>query len=79
MKNDREKFKNEFKKRLYKFVLDLIKFANTFDRRDPIFKVISEQLIDSGTGAISNYSESTNYKFKERLPIIFTTVLSVVL
>lgn len=58
MKNDKEKFKNEFKGRLYRFVLDLIKFVDSLDRRDPTSRVISEQVIDSGTGILSNYSEA---------------------
>jgi len=58
MKNDKEKFKNEFKARIYKFVLELIKFVDGLDKRDPTCRVISEQVIDSGTGIISNYSET---------------------
>ena len=58
MKNDKEKFKNEFKKRLYFFVLNLIKFVDSLDKRDATCRVISEQLIDSGTGILSNYSEA---------------------
>lgn len=58
MKNDKEKFKNEFKNRLYLFVLRLIKFVDSLDKRDPTCRVISEQLIDSGTGSLSNYLEA---------------------
>ena len=58
MKNDKEKFKKEFKTRIYKFVLELIKFVDGLDKRDPTCRVISEQVIDSGTGIISNYSEA---------------------
>ncbi len=58
MKNDKEKFKKEFKKRLYSFILKHIAFVDTLDRRDPTCRVISEQLIDSGTGMLSNYLEA---------------------
>lgn len=58
MKNDKEKFKNEFKKRLYNFVLRLITFIDKLDKRDPTCRVISEQLVDSGTGMLSNYLEA---------------------
>lgn len=58
MKNDNDQFKKEFKKRLYLFVLLLIKFVDTLDKRDPTCRVISEQLIDSGTGMLSNYIEA---------------------
>ena len=51
-------FKKEFKRRLYKFVLRLIKFVDSLDKRDPTCRVVSEQLIDSGTGMLSNYLEA---------------------
>jgi len=58
MKNDREKFKNEFKRRIYNFVLHLITFVDKLPKKDPVCRVISEQVIDSGTGMISNYIEA---------------------
>jgi len=58
VKNDKENFKNEFKKRLYKFVLTLITLVDALDKRDPTCRVVSEQLIDSGTGMLSNYMEA---------------------
>ncbi|MGB9706501.1 MAG: four helix bundle protein [Microgenomates group bacterium] len=58
MKNDKEKFKNEFKKRIYRFVLELIAFVDTLPKNDSACRVISEQMIDSGTGIISNYIEA---------------------
>ncbi len=58
MKNDKEKFKKEFKKRLYEFILNLISFTDLLDYRDTTCKVVKEQLIDSGTGILSNYLEA---------------------
>ncbi len=58
MNSDKEKFKIDFKKRLYKFVLELIALIDTLDRRDATCRVISEQVIDSGTGMLSNYIEA---------------------
>jgi len=58
MKNDKEKFKNEFKRRIYRFVLDLIAFIDKLPKNDPVCRVVSEQVIDSGTGIISNYIEA---------------------
>lgn len=57
MQNDKEKFKKEFKIRLYKFVLRLIKFIGTLDMRDPVCRVISDQLTRSGTGILGTYIE----------------------
>ncbi len=58
MQNDNSNFKNEFKKRLYKFVLKLIKFIDTLSK-DPVSKIISDQLIRSGTSILGNYIEAT--------------------
>lgn len=57
MQNDKEKFKNEFKERLYRFVLRLLKFIATIPRNS-ISIVIINQLIRSGTSILSNYIEA---------------------
>jgi four helix bundle protein len=64
VKNDKEKFKNEFKKRIYGFVLRLIAFTDRLPKNDPTCRVISEQMIDSGTGTISNYVEAQSASSK---------------
>lgn len=58
MENSKEKFKKEFKKRIYNFVLSLISFVDRLPKNDPVCRVISEQVIDSATGIISNYIEA---------------------
>jgi len=65
MKNDKEKFKKEFKSRIYIFVLSLIKFIDKLSKNDPACKVISEQVIDSATGIISNYTEAQTASSKK--------------
>mgnify|MGYP001606144396 CR=1 FL=1 len=57
MKNDNEKFKVEFKKRLYDWVLRLIRFIDTLSS-DSTSKVISNQLLRSGTSVLANYIEA---------------------
>ncbi|MBI4079534.1 MAG: four helix bundle protein [Candidatus Levybacteria bacterium] len=57
-KNDKDKFKKDFKRRLYHFILRLIKFVDSLDKRDATCRVITEQLVDSGTGMLSNYLEA---------------------
>ena len=57
MKNEKEKFKTEFKKRIYYWILRLIKFTDTLPK-DISSKIIASQLIDSGTGVGSNYIEA---------------------
>ena len=58
MKNDKVKFKIEFKKRLYQFVLDLIRFIDKLERKDSVCRVIIDQLLRSGTSILSNYVEA---------------------
>jgi len=57
MQNDKEKFKNEFKKRLYQFVLKLLKFINQLPRGD-VNRIMASQLIRSGTSILANYIEA---------------------
>jgi len=57
MKNEKEKFKSEFRKRVYNWILRLIKFTDTLPK-DISSRIIASQLIDSGTGVGSNYIEA---------------------
>lgn len=57
MQDDKLKFKYEFKQRLYKFVLRLIKFMGTLDSKDVVIRVISDQLTRSSCSILSNYIE----------------------
>ncbi len=58
MKNDKEKFKKEFRKRIFSFIVRLCKFVETLPKDDPVCRVISYQLIDSGTSLGSNHMEA---------------------
>lgn len=57
MSIERNEFKKLFKKRLYNFVLRLIKFLDSLPK-DHITQAIAAQLIRSGTSIIGNYIES---------------------
>lgn len=57
MQNDNANFKKEFKERLYKFVLRLLKFIGSLPKNS-ITAVIGNQLIRSGTSILSNYIEA---------------------
>jgi four helix bundle protein len=57
MQNNNLEFKKEFKNRLYRFVLRLLKFISSLPR-NPITKVIIDQLIRSGTSILANYIEA---------------------
>jgi len=56
MERNKEKFKNEFKKRLYSFTLRLIEFLDKLPN-DNVSKRIGDQLLRSGTSIIGNYIE----------------------
>ncbi len=56
MENDRAKFKNEYKKRLYNFVLKLIEFLDGLPK-DNVSKRLGDQLLRSGTSILGNYVE----------------------
>ena len=57
IKNDKEKFKKEFKLRIYNWSLDLVKLIDALSK-DSVSKVISNQLIRSGTSVGANYVEA---------------------
>jgi four helix bundle protein len=56
MQNDKEKFKKEFKRRLYSFTLKLIEFLDTL-AKDNVSKRLGDQLLRSGTSIVANYVE----------------------
>ncbi len=64
MQNDKSKVKNEFKNRLYAFVLDLIKFVESLPK-DGVTKVITDQLVRSGTSVIGNFTEGQSASSKK--------------
>jgi hypothetical protein len=66
MENDNVKFKNEFKKRLYNWVLRLIKFIDKLPQ-DSICKVLGKQLLRSGTSILANYIEANSASSKKIL------------
>jgi len=64
MQNDNAKFKNEFKKRLYNWVLRLIKFIDGLPK-DSVSEVIGKQLLRSGTSILANYIEAGSASSKK--------------
>ncbi|MBN1817540.1 MAG: four helix bundle protein [Sedimentisphaerales bacterium] len=56
MQNDKAKFKNDFKARLYNFVLKMISFLDSLPN-DNVSKRIGDQLLRSGTSILGNYIE----------------------
>ena len=71
MENDKVKFKNEFKKRLYKWVLRLIKFIDTLTK-GMVGEVMGKQLLRSGTSILANYIEANSASSKKDFINFFT-------
>ncbi len=57
-RKDNKTFSDEFKKRIYKFILRLIKFVETLPKNDDLCKSACDQLIRSGTSIGANYIEA---------------------
>jgi len=74
MQNDKSKFKDEFKKRLYKFVLKLIEFLDKLPK-DNVSNRIGDQLLRSGTGVIGNYIEGQAASSRKDFTNFFNTSL----
>ena len=71
MKNDNAKFKVEFKKRLYIFVLRLIKFIDKLPK-DSVCDIMGKQLLRSGTSVLANYVEANSASSKRDFINFFT-------
>jgi len=56
MQNDKEKFKEAFKRRLYTFTLKLIELLDKLPKDNVTYR-LSDQLLRSGTSILSNYIE----------------------
>ena len=57
MQNDKAKFKDDFKRRLYAFALKLIEFIDKLPK-DSVSYRLGDQLLRSGTSVIANYVEA---------------------
>jgi len=57
MENDKEKFKKEFKARVYKFILRLVRFVDTLSK-DMSSQIFAKQILRSGTSIGANYIEA---------------------
>ena len=71
MENDREKFKAEFRNRIYKWVLRLIDFIETLPR-SPAGQVMGRQLLRSGTSVLANYVEAGSASSRKDFINFFT-------
>src|SRR3989344_5309040 len=71
MENDSVRFKNEFKSRLYKWVLRLVKFNDSLGRGN-VNEVMGKQLLRSGTSVLANYVEANSASSRKDFINFFT-------
>jgi four helix bundle protein len=71
VQNDNTKFKNEFKKRLYCWVLRLIKFLDKLPKTS-VNDVMNKQLLRSGTSVLANYIEANSASSRKDFINFFT-------
>lgn len=71
MENDRAKFKNDFKKRLYEFVLHLVILIDKLPK-GMVTEVMGRQLLRSGTSILANYVEAHSASSKKDFINFFT-------
>jgi four helix bundle protein len=57
MQNDKENFKKEFKARVYRFILRLVKFIDKLPK-DTSSQIFAKQILRSGTSIGANYIEA---------------------
>ena len=74
MKNDNVKFKNEFKRRVYNWVLRLIGFIDKLPK-DSTCAVMGKQLLRSGTSVLANYIGANSASSKKDFINFFTHAL----
>ncbi|GAH88471.1 unnamed protein product [marine sediment metagenome] len=74
MQNDRVKFKNEFEGRVYRFALDVIRFADRLPA-EQISRIISAQLLRSTTSIGANVIEAQAASSRKDYTNFFTYAL----
>ena len=71
MQSDNVNFKKEFKKRLYQWVLRLVKFLDALPR-GMVTEVMGKQVLRSGTSVLANYIEAQSASSKKDFINFFT-------
>ena len=58
IQRDNRKFSEELRRRIYKWILKLVKFLETLSKNDSLCRTANNQLIRSGTSIGANYVEA---------------------
>ena len=70
MENEKRKQTQEFKSRIYHFVIKLIEFIDNLPR-DNVSRRVGDQLLRSGTSVLGNYVEGQSASSKKELANFF--------
>ncbi|MDD4995161.1 MAG: four helix bundle protein [Patescibacteria group bacterium] len=68
-----KEFSDQFKRRIYKFILDLIKYTDTLAQDNSLCRVATNQLLRCGTSVGANYIEAIASASRKE----FTNFLSI--
>lgn len=68
----KDNFRDEFKKRIFKFILRLIKFIDGLSKNDRTCKILGDQLLRSGTSVGGNYFEAKSASSRKDFTNFFT-------
>jgi len=74
MQNDKAKFKNEFKRRVYRFALDVIGFVDQLSA-EQTSRIVSDQLLRSTTSIGANVIEAQAASSRKDYTNFFTYAL----
>lgn len=58
MRKDNRAFSETLKRRIYKFIIELVQFTETLPKNDPLCRIAIDQLLRSGTSIGANYIEA---------------------
>ncbi|MBI4833816.1 MAG: four helix bundle protein [Planctomycetes bacterium] len=74
MEDNKSRFKDDFKKRLYSFTLKMIEFIDKLPK-DNVSRRIGDQLLRSGTSVIGNYIEGQSASSRKDFTNFFNIAL----
>lgn len=73
-KNYKNSFRDEFDERIYKYMLEIVKFVDSLPK-DSVCRVVGGQLLRSGTSTGANYFEARSSSSKENMKNYFQIAL----
>jgi len=78
MRKDNKAFSEKLKRRIYNWILRLIRFIETLPKNDSVCKIAIDQLIRSGTSMGANYVEAIAGSSKKRFHQFFNPFFKII-